>query len=869
MEINFKPVELESNINLEGLPEFELPTGGIAKDVILDVLISKQYQNPLNSSIREAFQNAFDANIESGNENLGVQITLPCWTDPTFSIRDFGRGIDRERFDKVYRRIGESTKRSDNTQSGGFGIGRLSALAVSDQVAITSVVDGVKYTHVLLKRGDGKYSFVTVDESPTEELNGTTVSYSVAEYLKGSNYAGKVKGIEEFIKELTWWSKQPVWVKKYIQADGGEGEGQETFSLLNSKKDQNKEIFVDRGNFFFPDGTAFEWEYNSDDLFDSVDFYFIVGNLAYWVNPEDFRPTRRGGSYLTLKSEYAFFLSHRGRFDHSAYLNTTRKPYYGDVTEGRKLAIYTKPGVLKLTSNRERFLDDEESRSLQRKLLDYASEEFLLKAKAKLENSKSLKEAIQNFSVFYPVESETEGSATYKGHKLSHSCLSFRFNSEEEKNWVIFKPLSSLSPEDLREVDRDLQVLEHSGLKTKEDCKDSTCHTFKGGEGRGRIYKQIPLYYFLKFTWVVCKKGVRLDKIRQNPRVPKDKVLLVIQLPLEGCTTLAEQVSKHSLLKLAEPHELVVLEPEKKKPSAKKVREIDPAIEIKQLTKQGRVRKLVQGWERSRKRSIYEMTQPCYTDQTGGVYALTTTEMNNFCADFVPPNLAVQDINFVPDSVTRILRNDPNWISLQDYSCKYFNELITRYEDALALLDYRIDLNWLSDDAKLSNHQAAEGLAQILREAVRIHPDFPALYSLIELLCSHQEFRWLSKISSLEGNSYINEESSGSLERVEHIKKVRVRINNQKGWSGWGLDSEWYVSDLIPVFSALYKEYPMLLYSLGQYKLCDRSRHLSLPKFKEFRYSYNDEKGLSIWGSHDKILDVLIDYIKLINSQSA
>lgn len=858
MEINFKPVVLESNINLEDLPEFELPTGGIAKDVILDVLISKQYQNPLNASIREAFQNAFDANIESGNENLGVHITFPCWTDPTFSIRDFGKGIDRERFDQVYRKIGESTKRVDNTQSGGFGIGRLSALAVSDQVAVTSVVDGVKYSHILVKRGDGKYNFVTLDESPTEEVNGTTVSYSVAEYLKGSNYAGQVKAIEEFIKELTWWSKQPVWVKKYIQAEGEEGEEQKTFSLLNSKKDQNKEIFVDRGTFYL-EGTAFEWEYNCDDLFNAVDFYFIVGNLAYWVDPNGFEPTRRGDSYLTLKHEYAFSLGYREHFDYSASHYAMRKPNSRDVTKGRKVAIYTEPGVLKLTSNRERFLDNEETRTLQRKLLEYASEGFLLKAKAKLEKSKSLKEAIHNFTVFYPVDSETKGLATYRGTKLSHSCLSFHFNDEEEKNWVIFTPLSLLSPEDLREVNSDLRVLEHCGLKPKENCKDSTCHTLKGGTGRGRGYQQIPLYHFLKFTWVVCKKGVRLDKIREAPQVPKDKVLLVIQLPSVGYTTLQEQVNEHPLLKLADPHELIVLEPEKKKPSAKKVREINPDTELKWLTKQGRVRKLVEGWEHSRKRSIYEMTQPCYTVQTEGVYAVTTTEMNNFSADFVPPKLAVQDIVFVPESVANILKNDPNWISLQNYSCKYFDELITRYEDALALLDYRIDLNWLSDYAKLGNHQAAEGLAQILREAVRIHQDFPALDSLIGLLYYRREFRWLSKISSPEGNTYINEESSESLERVEQIKKIRVRINNQKWWSGWGLDSEWYVSNLIPVFSALYKEYPMLLYSLGQYKLCDRSRPL---------YGYIEEQRLSIWGSHDKILDVLLDYIKLINSQS-
>lgn len=112
--------------------------------VIFSILRDKLYQDPLSAVCREIPDNARDAHREVGTPERPVEIVLP---GDYLVIRDFGPGISPDRIKEIYCAYGASTKRTDNSQGGGYGIGAKCPFALSDSFAITTIYDGIKYEY--------------------------------------------------------------------------------------------------------------------------------------------------------------------------------------------------------------------------------------------------------------------------------------------------------------------------------------------------------------------------------------------------------------------------------------------------------------------------------------------------------------------------------------------------------------------------------------------------------------------------------------------------------------------------------------------------------------------------------------------------
>ena len=133
-----------------------------------NILSKSLYSNPKLAVIREILCNAWDAQVESGTNKV-VDITV---TDDFISIRDYGKGIPKEKMGEIYGIYGGSTKQNQDNQTGGFGLGCKAPFALVDNFEVTSYNNGVKTIYQLNKASvstNGKPAIIPILSHPTDE----------------------------------------------------------------------------------------------------------------------------------------------------------------------------------------------------------------------------------------------------------------------------------------------------------------------------------------------------------------------------------------------------------------------------------------------------------------------------------------------------------------------------------------------------------------------------------------------------------------------------------------------------------------------------------------------------------------------------
>lgn len=143
--------------------------------MIFDILRNKMYSNPILAICREISCNARDAHREVGKPDVPIQIYLPNSLEPFFKVKDFGPGISPDRMSNIFIKYTASTKRADNVQTGGFGLGAKTPFSYSDTFTIKTNFSGVQYNYACFIDETKVGKLALLSESPTSEENGTEI----------------------------------------------------------------------------------------------------------------------------------------------------------------------------------------------------------------------------------------------------------------------------------------------------------------------------------------------------------------------------------------------------------------------------------------------------------------------------------------------------------------------------------------------------------------------------------------------------------------------------------------------------------------------------------------------------------------------
>lgn len=143
--------------------------------LILEILRKKMYKDPIRAICREISCNARDAHVEAGTPDKAISITLPNALNPQLEIRDEGPGISPKRIKDIFINFGASTKRRDNKQVGGFGLGAKSGFAYGDTFTVITIHGGKKRTYTAYVDESNKGKLDLLREEKSTQHTGTSI----------------------------------------------------------------------------------------------------------------------------------------------------------------------------------------------------------------------------------------------------------------------------------------------------------------------------------------------------------------------------------------------------------------------------------------------------------------------------------------------------------------------------------------------------------------------------------------------------------------------------------------------------------------------------------------------------------------------
>ena len=225
--------KIKNNTNTLGLGDKKEFTIDTSNQMIVSILRDRLYSNKIGAVSREVASNCRDANREAGREI--VPITIEIGTNHSLleeeklyiSFKDDGIGISPDRIENVFLKYGSSTKRDNNNQTGGFGIGAKTPFAYNNEFIIETISESLNgnlkkhiYQAIILnEKGVESSQLILISEESTTEKTGTKIIVPIKRSDRDSFE-------KEIITATTFWNVKP----NYKGFNSGELRSKELFA---------------------------------------------------------------------------------------------------------------------------------------------------------------------------------------------------------------------------------------------------------------------------------------------------------------------------------------------------------------------------------------------------------------------------------------------------------------------------------------------------------------------------------------------------------------------------------------------------------------------------------------------------------------
>lgn len=252
--------------------------------VIMDILRKRMYPQPIKAVCQEIMCNARDANREAGRGDQPIKVQLPSALDPHFIVSDNGLGITPERMANIFVLYGSSTKRKDNTQTGGFGLGAKTPFAYGDTFTITTTsdeADGVRRCRQYIAYIDesqlGALAEVPGSVKETTEPTGTSIVVAVR--------PNDFRTFRDWVAATAkWWTIKPIVAIEFKDLSQEVLLRGNKWFVLNHYYNYNSYVLVDGIQY------PLNWDYaDQNNQFNNTSLYIEcdVGEVHVGANREE------------------------------------------------------------------------------------------------------------------------------------------------------------------------------------------------------------------------------------------------------------------------------------------------------------------------------------------------------------------------------------------------------------------------------------------------------------------------------------------------------------------------------------------------------------------------------------------------------